>query len=60
MWLGTRGSKENTGRSSPNISVGAIFNDTARVFPAEKQFPIGESLMQVILSPRKRRIFSTF
>jgi hypothetical protein len=42
MWLGTKDSKENTGHSSPNISVGAIFSDTARVFPAVKQFPIGE------------------
>jgi hypothetical protein len=60
MWLGTRGSKENTGRSSPNISVGAIFNDTARVFPAEKQSPIGESLMQVILSPQEAADFLYF
>jgi hypothetical protein len=36
------------------------FNDRARVFPAVEQFPIGESLMQVILSPQEGRIFSTF
>jgi hypothetical protein len=28
-------------------------NDTARVFPAASQFPVGESLMQAILSPQE-------
>jgi hypothetical protein len=34
------------------ISVGAIF-DTALVFSAASQFPVGESLMQAILSPQE-------
>src|SRR6266436_8566202 len=40
--------------------VGAIFNDTARVFPAVNQFPIGESLTQVILSPQEAADFLYF
>ena len=35
------------------ISVGAILSDTARVFPAAKEFPIGESLVQATLSPQE-------
>src|SRR5258706_6960276 len=53
MWLGTKISRESTGLSSPSTSVGEILLRTADAFPAASPFPIGESLMQVTLSPQE-------
>jgi hypothetical protein len=61
MWGNdTKVSKENTGPSSASTSVGEILYATARAFPVANPFPIGESLMQVILSPQEAADFLYF
>jgi hypothetical protein len=61
MWANAiEASKENTGPSSPSISVGAILNDLAPVYPAVTRFYIGPSLMQAILSPQETADFLFF
>jgi hypothetical protein len=54
MWgRDTKDSKESTGPSFPSTSVGEILLRMADAFPAATPFPIGASLMQVILSPQE-------
>jgi hypothetical protein len=55
MWgSATKVSKESTGFSSVSTSVGAIFIrfGTCILYPAANECQIGESLMQVTLSPQ--------
>src|SRR5450755_3190351 len=53
MWLGTKATKANIGRSSASSSVGEILYSLAVAYPAATPFPIGESLMQATLSPQE-------
>src|SRR5450631_1631489 len=53
MWLGTKATKANIGRSSASSSVGEILYSLAVAYPAATPFPIGASLMQATLSPQE-------
>jgi hypothetical protein len=52
MWgRDTAASKDDIGSDFPSISAAEILRGTADAFPVAAQFPIGESLTQVTLSP---------
>jgi hypothetical protein len=54
MWdSDTKEPRESTGPFSASTSVGEILKRTGDAYPAISQSPIGESLMQVTLSPQE-------
>lgn len=54
MWGNdTKDSRESIGQHYPSMSVAEILYDMGLAYPVVSQFPIGESLTQVILFPQE-------